>query len=70
MCILKDPHRYQNSKSSFSEGLKELENRYLCKSPFFGGEQPSHVDFYLLANLKTKSGCSAFLEFLEKGVGG
>lgn len=50
--------------------MKELEKNYLCKDPFFGGEKPSHVDFYLLANLKTKSGCLLYLEFLEKGVGG
>lgn len=68
--ILKDPQRYQNSKSDFREGLKELEKNYLCKGPFFGGEQPSHVDFYLLSNLKTKAGCSLFLEYLEKGVSG
>jgi hypothetical protein len=37
---------------------------YLSKAPFFGGARPNHVDFYLMAQLKTKGGCGLFLQYL------
>jgi glutathione S-transferase len=62
--IVKERERYASSKENLKRGLEELASACISKQGFFGGDKPSRLDFYLLAQLKTRSGSHLFLRFL------
>jgi glutathione S-transferase len=53
-----------------TKAIRELEQLYLSRKPFMGGDRPSHVDFYLMAQLRTRGGCGLFVNYLQEGIGG
>ena len=68
--IVKESERYTESKQRLTTALREVAKGYLSHKPFLGGERPNRLDFYLMAQLRTRSGSALFLRYLEKEVGG
>ena len=68
--IFRENHRYSNSKEALRDNLLELCRACLSKQEFLGGSKPGRVDFYLMAQLKTKTGSHLFMQYLQEEVGG